>query len=124
MEVEQQTDRNVDELHISQQLRLMNRHQFLDRLDLDNHSAFDNEIKTIVAIQAYSFVGNGKRDLTPEPETRAREFQAKTFLINCLKQSRTQRAMHFHRLTDYPLAQQVIWTINDHDTLTASAPHC
>lgn len=56
MEIDEKTERDVHELHIAEQLCLVNRKDFLNCLELDEKAVVDKDIKSKRFIENDSFV--------------------------------------------------------------------
>lgn len=85
MEVKQKTRTDAAQFHVGQELCLVNRHDALDRFDLENDLIFDHDIESIATIQSNRLVDDGQGDLPPQGVGRLLQLQAEAFLVYRLK---------------------------------------
>lgn len=73
MEIYEQSNRNIKQFHVAQELRLVNGHDLLSGLALHQKAVFDEHVKTQWLLAGEPFVFNDNRLLTDTPQ--AAEFK-------------------------------------------------
>jgi hypothetical protein len=63
IEVQEQANSATEQPHVGEQLRFVYWKNFLQRLQLDNHHAFNHQIKAKTAVQLLAFVDYGNWQL-------------------------------------------------------------
>lgn len=81
MKVQQETGMDFTQLHISQQLGLVDWQYGFDRFQFHNQLIFDYDIYSISHIQSYFFVNDGQRQLLLECQTFQLKFITQTFFV-------------------------------------------
>ena len=74
VEVDQKTNRASRELEVGENLRLMDRKQFLHGLQLDDHGLFDQQVNPVTTIESHSFVSHWQFLLSFHPEPLLLQF--------------------------------------------------
>ena len=72
----------------------MDRHYFVNRLDLNDYLVFHNKVCSKPDLQVDGFVSDGNRLLPNRPKPALLQFTSQSRLINRLKQPRPQRRMY------------------------------
>src|SRR5438128_1117142 len=106
VEINEQPDRNAEQLHVAQQLRLVNRENLLHSFGLYQHAAFDQQIETKRLLTREAFVLSDNHLLAYTVHTAQPKFLRQTPLIDGLDQTRTFIAMHLDGRGDYRLRQR------------------
>jgi hypothetical protein len=109
VEIEQESNRQAAQLHVSEHLCFMDGLKSFDRLQLCDHPDFDDNIQPITAIQSHGLVNDRKRNLPFERDARGRELEAKTFFVSGFEQSRAELAMDFYGQANDLLGEKVIF---------------
>jgi hypothetical protein len=68
IKINEQSDRNIDQLEIAHELGLVDRQHLSDRLRLNQDAIFDQNIETERFLPSKSFIGNGYDLLANEGE--------------------------------------------------------
>jgi hypothetical protein len=100
IEVYQQTDRNVHELHVAQELRLMNREEPLSRFALHQDTTLDQNIEPERLFTSEAFIINRYYPLCLRPEMTKLELAKKAPLIDGFYKAGSLVLVHFNRCTD------------------------
>ena len=90
VEIHQKADTATGHSKIGQDLRVMHREQAIDRLDLDDQVALNQDVGSESCIEAYTSVSDRYHDLSPAAEPSLCKFKAKAFFIDRLKQPRPE----------------------------------
>src|SRR6266852_4052827 len=85
---------------VSKKLRIMNRRQAVDSLQLYNHRVRNNQVHAISTIQPETFINHRQGPLTDERHSSKRKFVAKTLPISRFQQSWSQLSMHLDSAAD------------------------
>ncbi len=107
IEIEEQTPSDIAEFHVAQQLGLMDRQQSLDSFQLDDDASSNQKIQAKTGLKAMVFINERQVNLPLEGDVSESEFVCQTGFVDRLKQSRSHRAMDFHRATDDRAGQRV-----------------
>lgn len=113
VEIHQQTDLVPGQAQIGQQLRLVDRKHPLHRLDFQDQFISDDDVGPEPFIQQPIAIDDRHSDLPLKRNTRFRQFEAKTFLINRLQQPWAKLLVHLDRQPDDSLGQ---FALNQHNT--------
>ena len=95
MEVDQKAGWLPAQTQIGEQLCFVNRHHRGDRLDLDHHKVFDNQVYSIPCIERNLLVDDRKLALGYEPQFAKRQFLLKTGKVDRFEEPRTKHAVYF-----------------------------
>src|SRR5258706_507873 len=100
LEVDQQAHFPTTQPQVSKKLRVMNRLQADDSLQLDNHRVRNNQVHAISTIQPETFVTHRQGPLTDERHSSKGKFVAQTLPISRFQQSWSQFALDLDRAAD------------------------
>jgi hypothetical protein len=81
MEIDQEPEPALCQLHVRQQLGFVNRQDSVHALEFDNYRVLNQDIHSITAIESYSFVCHWERNLPLKMETLQPQFAAKAFFV-------------------------------------------
>ena len=96
VEIDQQPHTLAAELEIRDELRLVNRFDHFDRLQLQNHLVFDQNVDPVARVDSDSIVDYWQLDLTLGFEAALVQFIEQTNFIGSLEESRPQTRMNLH----------------------------
>jgi hypothetical protein len=88
---------------ISQQLRIMNREQMINRLDLKNDLVVNHQIQAITTIHIDSFISKGHWFLPFNSKALLLQFICQACFVGCLQQTRPQLFMYCNCTADNSL---------------------
>ena len=103
VEVDKQTLPQIEKLHVGQYLRLVNRQQPVDALEFNQQNTLDNQIRSIAAVDARSFVMNWDFDLRFEIDACELELLNETIPVTRFQESRAETLMDLDRAADHLL---------------------
>src|SRR5262249_37753952 len=107
IEVDAQANFPSAESQIRQQLRLVDRLEALNGLDLNNDCARHENVDAVPTCELEPLVLQWKRELTLEGYVPQRQFPAEAFLICRLQQAGPQSTMDFDRCPDDLLGEVI-----------------
>jgi len=88
---------------ISEHLGLVDWHEALDRLHLDDEFLLDKNVQTIAALQFYVLVNHRQRHLPRVADVVLTKLETQTFFICRFKETRTELAMNIDRETNHTI---------------------
>src|SRR5205823_4803643 len=126
VEVKQEASVYAAQSHIRQDLRLMDRHQSLNGFQLQDESAFDDDIDPIPAIQPHRFVDHRQGYLTFKVYPSPTQLKTEAFLVRGLQQSGTKMAVNLDGEANNLVRQDVPLVRHRHCRrhLAVSLPRC
>jgi hypothetical protein len=113
VEVDQQAQRHIEQFHVAEQLRLMNRQNFLHRLQFQQQAFFNKNIQAQRFLKNHSFVFNFHVTLGNARNAPQIEFTHQTLFINAFDQPRPLQAMNFDSRADDLTAQSMRFQIEE-----------
>jgi CheY-like chemotaxis protein len=93
VEADQQANRFPAELEVGNHLRVMHGTDTLNRLNLDNHEVFDEQIHPITEIQFRAVIHDRKPDLRLGANSCLAKFVLQARLLRALQQARAEFGM-------------------------------
>ncbi len=100
VEIDQQTDRDIQELHITQKLCLMDRQQPFNRLRFDQNAPFDQNIEAERLLSSKTLVVNSNKALGFGLNLADFQLSEQAPLIDRLDQARALVFVDFDRRRD------------------------
>ncbi len=88
VEVHQQTDAQSRELQISEDLRVVDGRERINRFYLDNYGPLNHQIEPIACVEPLTLVDDRQRELALDCEPSPGNFESETVLVSRLKQPR------------------------------------
>ena len=88
-------------------LRIVNRHDFFDRLDVHHDQTANNQIQPKPGIDTPVSIQNRQRHLPTERNIPSLQLMGKALLVNRLQQSRPEHAMNRERRIDDLAGNQI-----------------
>jgi hypothetical protein len=108
VEVDQETEPEIEQLQVCKELSAVNRVERLDSLHFDNQSPLDEQIDSIRRGYADTFVPKRHALLLDPRRSSQRELMTQTRLVARLEESRPKRAMHLYgRADDLPRQHRI-----------------
>ena len=107
MEVDEKTYRDVQQLHVTQQLGLMDRQDLLDRFEFEQQAILDQNIKPKWLFEDKALVFDFDNALVDCGHLAQAEFADEALLINAFKEARPLKTMDLDGCTDGRMAQLI-----------------
>ncbi len=101
VEVYQQTNPDCSQLHVCQQLRLVDPFELFNALEFDDQFILYQQVHPVSAIKLYPLILNGLWVLKLELYLIKTQFMCKTLFICGLQQSRPQLPVDFNCTSDH-----------------------
>ena len=96
VEIDQQTQRFIQEFHVAEQLRLVDWKDLLDSLKLNNQTIVNQDIQTEWLLKKEAFVFDRNDQFILCRYTSQLAFPTYAFVIDGLQQPRPLKTMHFN----------------------------
>jgi hypothetical protein len=100
VEVHEERSLEAGQLEIGEHLGLMHRQEILHRLELNNDSAFDDEVELVAAVEQDSLVWDRHLLLALERNAEERELMTETVCIGGLEKSWPKVTVHLDTSAD------------------------
>lgn len=107
MKIDQQSQSEACQAEVREDLGLMDFSQFLDGLDLDQQSFFDQEIHSVGRFDVQVTVAQWNGHLPAHANSFVHQLPCQAGLVGGFEQSRSQAAMHRNRCSNHPESQVV-----------------
>src|SRR2546425_1663137 len=101
VEVDEQAHRTASQTQIGQDLCLMDVCQCSNRLDVDHHKVFDDQVDSIGRVEHRPFVDDWNGLLYNEPQVSRRQLELDAIHVDRFQQPGTERSMHLDRGSQY-----------------------
>jgi len=101
VEIDDQAEWNVEQLHVAEQLRLVDGDDALDGFHLDQEASLDEKVVSEFLLFGKAFIRNDYSSLRFTGETAELKFLRQAPFINRFDQSRSLVAMDFNRRSDH-----------------------
>ena len=95
MEVDEETNRHVEQFHVTEQLRLVNGNNFLNGFQLQQKAILDEQVKTQRLLEDDTFVLDLNRTLVYSAKLVQAQLSHQALFVNALDESRAFKPMHF-----------------------------
>jgi hypothetical protein len=107
VEVHYESDRDVHEFHVTQELRLVDVFDAFDGLEFEKQAIFDKQITAKGLLEGKVLVGDFHRLLVRASRAPEVEFVREAFLIDRFEQPRAKRPVNINRRADGAATERV-----------------
>ena len=105
MEIDEQPKGDIQQFHVAQELRLVDRQHFLDSLGFHKYAAFHEHIETQWLLSRETFVFNQDGFLSDTFQAAQAQLRKQTPLLDRFDQARPFVSMNLNRRADDGLGQ-------------------
>jgi hypothetical protein len=89
VEIDQQTNRQIQQPQLRQQLFLVDRQQQFDRLQFDGHETLHEQIQVVPGLEADALVDDRRDPVDLERQTRVLQLMLHAFVVDILEDTRS-----------------------------------
>jgi hypothetical protein len=107
VEVDEQAEGDVHELHLTHQLSLVDRENLRDDFELNEEAVIHQQIQAEGFLEGVSLVFNGNDKLLGGSDILEKQFPHQAFFVDRLNETRAFEAMDFDGRSDHLAAQLI-----------------